>query len=43
MTKCESLINLVLRTLIVMLVSFIVMLKCLVFKIKVLYDYESLE
>jgi hypothetical protein len=32
MTECESLINIVLETLIVMLVSFIVVLKCLVFK-----------
>jgi hypothetical protein len=32
MTECESLINLVLGTLIVMLVSFIVMMKRLVFK-----------
>jgi hypothetical protein len=32
MTECESLVNLVLETLIVMLVSFIVMLKCLLFK-----------
>jgi hypothetical protein len=32
MTECESLANLVLGTLIVMLVSFIIMLKCLVFK-----------
>jgi hypothetical protein len=32
MTECEFLINLVLETLIVMLVSFIIMLKCLVFK-----------
>jgi hypothetical protein len=32
MTECESLINLVLGTLIVMLVSFIIMMKRLVFK-----------
>jgi hypothetical protein len=32
MTECESLVNLVLGTLIVMLVSFIVVLKCIVFK-----------
>jgi hypothetical protein len=32
MTECESLINLVLGTLIIMLVSFIVVLKCLLFK-----------
>jgi hypothetical protein len=32
MTKCGSLINLVLGTLVIMLVSFIVILKCLVFK-----------
>jgi hypothetical protein len=32
MTECESLVNLVLETLIVMLVSFIIALKCLVFK-----------
>jgi hypothetical protein len=32
MTECESLVNLMLETLIVMLVSFIVVLKCLVFK-----------
>jgi hypothetical protein len=30
MTECESYVNLVLGTLIVMLVSFIVVLKCLV-------------
>jgi hypothetical protein len=32
MTEFESLVNLVLGTLIVMLVSFIVVLKCLIFK-----------
>jgi hypothetical protein len=32
MTECESLVNLVLGTLIIMLVSFIIMLKCFVFK-----------
>jgi hypothetical protein len=32
MTKCESNVNLVLGTLIIMLVSVIIMLKCLVFK-----------
>jgi hypothetical protein len=32
MTKCESLVNLVLGTLIVMLVSYIILMKCLVFK-----------
>jgi hypothetical protein len=32
MTECESLVNLVLGTLIVMLVSFIILLKRLVFK-----------
>jgi hypothetical protein len=32
MTEYESLINLVLGTLIIMLVSFIVVLKCLLFK-----------
>jgi hypothetical protein len=34
MIECESLINLVLGTLIVMLVSFNIVLKCLVFKEK---------
>jgi hypothetical protein len=32
MTECESLVNIVLGTLIVMLVSFIILLKRLVFK-----------
>jgi hypothetical protein len=32
MTECESFVNLVLGTLIVMLVSFIILMKCLVFK-----------
>jgi hypothetical protein len=32
MTECESLVNLVLGTLIVMLVSFIIVLKYVVFK-----------
>jgi hypothetical protein len=32
MTECESLVNIVLGTLIVRLVSFIVVLKCLLFK-----------
>jgi hypothetical protein len=32
MTECESLVNLVLGTLIIMFVSFIIVLKCLVFK-----------
>jgi hypothetical protein len=32
MTECESLVNLVLEILIIMLVSFIILLKCLVFK-----------
>jgi hypothetical protein len=32
MTECESFVNLVLVNLIVMLVSFIIILKCLVFK-----------
>jgi hypothetical protein len=32
MTECESLVNIVLGTLIIMLVSFIILMKCLVFK-----------
>jgi hypothetical protein len=32
MTECDFLINLILGTLIIMLVSFIVVLKCLIFK-----------
>jgi hypothetical protein len=38
MTECESHVNLVLGTLIIMLVSVVIVLKCLV-----LYDYEPLE
>jgi hypothetical protein len=32
MIECESHVNLVLETLIIMLVNFIILLKCLVFK-----------
>jgi hypothetical protein len=32
MIECESLLNLVLGTLIIMLVSFVILMKCLVFK-----------
>jgi hypothetical protein len=43
MTECESLVNLVLETLIIMLISFIICAEVSYIQIKVLYDYESLE
>jgi hypothetical protein len=32
MIECKSLVNIVFKTLIIMLVSFIILIKCLVFK-----------